>query len=249
MEDDLLGRTNRHFPPVWFDLHCPNNPLEIEDLVTQCLSFPTVYDISSNPVLFGNSFRGQDDLVIKYASSFSIERATSENHAFDLVQAELIQILSCIGRMNLDFFMLSVRNPLEKFQINGALSALGHAVEEGLISHVGLNVKGSATTSLALWQFHDAFDIVEIDLRYKNEMSFQALQTLSVERRVGMVVRFPESQDEQKPFIYSFDLNGYGAVEINVSSAELVEKAIQFALHFHPKSDDSNGAKFLVPHA
>ncbi len=175
-----LGRTNTEFPSIWASLRVDAStpPSELVSAVRE-LGIPL--DISSQPALWGGFLRGgSDTLAVKSTSQF--ERGTSQDHATDLMQAHLIEVLSSVGREMIDFYFLRVRRVVEEYQINGALAALEFARQEGHIRFVGLVPEGPALAVQALWQFHDAFEVL---LASREED--QPLRNLAVERRVGIV--------------------------------------------------------------
>ena len=128
--------------------------------------------------------RGAED-VLSVKSSAHYERATSQDHATDLMQAHLIEVLSCLGRPMIDFYFLRVRRVVEEYQINGALAALEFAKQEGHVKHIGIVADGPAIAVQGVWQFHDAFEVLLV----KPEDS--SLANLAKERRVGVVTEVP----------------------------------------------------------
>lgn len=189
MSSQFLGRTNRTFPPVWISLGLPRGPSEADwapALVKEALTANTVLDISINPGLWGGQMRGTDALLMARGNA-DIENATSSRHAFDLVQAHLLQTLSAIGREQIDFYFLKIRRVLEEFQIEGALEALASAREEGHIAHLGIDADGPGLAILGVWQFHDAFEVALLPNPKERSEDFSMLASLATERRVGIV--------------------------------------------------------------
>jgi aryl-alcohol dehydrogenase-like predicted oxidoreductase len=176
----VLGRTNRTFPPVWLSLYEPDSAEKAwaGPLVAAALAANTVIDITSNPALWGGLMRGTE-ATLMIVGTKDIRVATDEKHAYDLVQAHLIQILSAVGREHVDLYFVPVGSRLESFQINGALSALSEALEDGHVRHLGLTPEDSEAASL--WRSHDAFEIL---LMRKDD---PALVALAAQRRVGVV--------------------------------------------------------------
>ena len=140
-------------------------------------------DISAGPAFWGAVMGGQDSEVLMQVSSVHHERATDAGHAADLVQAHLIETLSCLGRSHVDFYFLRSRIALEEAQIAGALEAMEAARQEGHIGFFGLYAEGHEVASLANWQFHDAFEVVSI------EPPSTSLQAMASQRRVGVLTR------------------------------------------------------------
>jgi len=134
--------------------------------------------------------RGGDDWVA-LTGSRDYENATDSTHAIDLVQANLIQLLSAIGRESVDFFFLPVRRTVEEFQIAGALEALESARQDGHIRFLGLQCVGSPFAALGVWQFHDAFEVVRMRRSQSDHEAYDTLSPLARERRVGVVTDQP----------------------------------------------------------
>ena len=183
MNTEFLGRTNTAYSKTWVALSvsAQSTPEELVNAVRE-LAIPI--DISSQPALWGGFLRGAED-VLSVKSSAHYERATSQDHATDLMQAHLIEVLSCLGRPMIDFYFLRVRRVVEEYQINGALAALEFAKQEGHVKHIGIVADGPAIAVQGVWQFHDAFEVLLV----KPEDS--SLANLAKERRVGVVTEVP----------------------------------------------------------
>lgn len=189
MPASLLGRTNQSFPPVWLSLSATagGNPAELAEAASNS---GTVIDVSSSPALWGGMLRSKESTFL-YRGGGDIEVATDERHASDLLQAQLIQVLSCLGRQQIDFFYFKVRKGLEEFQINGALAALDEAKQDGLVRWIGLSSEGPALATLGAWQFHDAFDLLLLKRSHFDQSNYATLAPLAAERRVGVVTTKP----------------------------------------------------------
>ena len=249
MEDYFLGRTNKYFPPLWVSLQTPSPFFFAKDVLDPLLARTTVIDFSSNPVLFGNVLRGRNDLILKCSSSSCLENAIDESHAFNLIQAELIQNLCAIGRSRIDFFMLTIRSSLEEFQISGALHALEQAIQEGNVGYTGLKVTGSPLSTLALWQFRDGFDVIEIQATPDSHASLEAILPLASARRVGIVIKtsdfhFIEDLEIQVNWANSF---GTATVPIaNPSSAKIVSELID-RFQSRPQNENAEVCEKTTP--
>lgn len=187
MNKNLLGRTNAEFPKHWLALSVPDGGFSEEssfEFVAAARESGLPIDFSSQPALWGGNMRGADEVVLIQQGTYQIERATSEDHATDLVQAHLIETLSAVGRDCLDFYFLRIRRALEEFQINGALAALEAARNEGHLRYLGLHSTANPHAALGLWQFHDAFEAVLIPVE---EAAMTTLVPLARQRRVGVV--------------------------------------------------------------
>jgi len=194
----MLGRTNRKFPPIWLSLLVPEQG-QTQALVEAALDARTVIDISSQPALWGGFLRGTAAELMAVAST-NLVNATSHDHAADMVQGDLIQLLSCIGREYIDLYFLPIQRRLEEHQISGALEALEMNKQEGLIRHLGLAGMGSVPAVLSTWQFHDAFDVILLPRNPIEHDLFDALQGLAADRRVGVVTSRPLDWGLGAPF-------------------------------------------------
>jgi hypothetical protein len=185
---NVFGRTNQHFPPVWLRLSLPTSSNALPDFAAAALDAQVPLDISSGPALWGGWMRSTDRTLLLRSDPL-IERAPDEKGAADLTQAHLIETLSSIGREWLDFYVLRARKPLEEFQINGYLSAVEAARQEGHVRFFGLAVEGSPLAAQSIWQFHDAFDAL-----IAAPPISPSLNALATERRVGVLEEFESSQ-------------------------------------------------------
>jgi len=154
-------------------------------MVEAAIALGVPIDITSQPALWGQYLRGTVSPLVAFGGQ-EIERATSEGHASDLVQANLIELLSSVGRICLDFYFLRVRRALEEFQISGALSALEAARHEGHIRFLGLGAIGHSVGVRSIWQFHDGFEVLAISREGSNGDP-GGLVSLALERRVGVL--------------------------------------------------------------
>ncbi len=187
MSNQVFGRTNEQYPKLWAALtvSADSTPEELVEAVQE-LKIPI--DITSQPGLWGGFLRGGSE-VLSVKSSTHYERATSQDHATDLMQAHLIEVLSSLGRPMVEFYFLRVRRVVEEFQINGALAALEFAKQEGHVKHIALAAEGPTMAVQSVWQFHDAFEAVL--LRPED----QPLASMAAERRVGVVSAVPNEFD------------------------------------------------------
>jgi hypothetical protein len=196
----LLGRTNREFPSVWLSLSPPRHREDLADLVSAALEAKVPIDITSSPGLWGGQMRGTD-AFLTCISSFDYEHANDERHAADLVQAHLIETLSCIGREHFDIYFLRIRRAVEEYQISGALEALEAARQEGHIRYIGLCCDGPSLAILGAWQFHDAFDVILTPRNHLDEEAYHTLAPLAKERRVGVITSRPLNWGFGLPFV------------------------------------------------
>lgn len=182
---ELFGRTNIAVPPVWLSLSEPENPEPgwAEALCDSAVSASTILDISQRPGLFGGLIAGRGSLVMAVGGG-DCSRAPDAHWAKNFIEAKLVSVLSCLRQDHLDFFFLDYSGPWEEAQINGALEAIESARTEGLIRFSGLNASGNDLATLAMWQFHDAFDAILM-----SPESFTTLGPIAHERRAGVLIR------------------------------------------------------------
>jgi hypothetical protein len=191
MIKEVLGRTNATYPKLWAALGVSADTSP-EDLVTAVRTLKIPIDITSQPALWGGFLRGGAD-ILSVKSSVHYERATSQDHATDLMQAHLIEVLSSVGREMIDFYFLRVRRVVEEYQINGALAALEFAKQEGHVKHIGIAAEGPVMAVQSVWQFHDAFEAILLKSEH------ESLSNLARERRVGVVRIQPLEFENRNP--------------------------------------------------
>lgn len=197
----VFGRTNLEVPPVWLSLAVPHERVGDwrEELVAAALAAQVPIDITSGPTLWGGAMRATD-AFLTIAGNSDFERANDTTHAFDLLQAHLIQTLSSIGREHIDIYFLRVRRAVEEYQITGALEALEHAKQEGHIRFIGLYCDGPGLAALGTWQFHDAFEVLRVRRNHYDHDAFDTLEPMARERRVGIVTSDPLEWGYGMPF-------------------------------------------------
>jgi hypothetical protein len=200
VEIGVLGRTNRAFPKVWLRL-VSRSDVSPGELVNRALAEETVTDISLNPALWGGQMRGTDSLLMAVGSA-DIRRATSRAHSGDLIQANLIEILSAIGREWIDFYFLPATEPLSDFQVEGALEALEGAIQEGHIKHLGLACQGTTEAAWSIWRNHDAFEVALLGQNL-SESDSNALSNYGNARRVGILWQGNSSPDRTSLIEYA----------------------------------------------
>ena len=186
----ILGRTNLEFPDVWLQLGVPNRPEDIPAFVEAAVGSGLPLEVTSQPGLWGGYLRGHSPFL---AATGSLNYTTGSDtaHASDLVQSELIHLLSSLGRETIDAYFLPVRESAEEFQVNGALEALEAARQEGHIRFVGLHAVGHPLSALGLWQFHDGFELVRYRRNHVYTEAHETLEPMAAARRVGIVTDGP----------------------------------------------------------
>lgn len=183
MSNGLFGRTNETFPAKWLSLIFRQNAARPADLVEAALQARTVLDISTNPALWCGQMRGTDAVLMATGSN-DLERAENEQQSHDFVQAHLIEILCAVGREHLDFYFLRLRQPLQEFQISGALIALEACRQEGNIRFTGVAAE-SISATLNMLQFHDAFEAILLD----EGIPRAPAKLLAKQRRMSIITR------------------------------------------------------------
>lgn len=186
----VFGRTNVSFPDLWWSLRLPDrsSPEEARRLVDAVVQAGGPVDVSAGTSVWGPAL-GSATVPILAVLGREVEDAPDAETASRLVTGSLIAALSCLGRPQLDFAVLPVRRALEEFQVDGALSALESARQDGLIRFLGLACRGPGLVALGLWQFRDAFDVVIVPARGLHGDAYDILEPLARQRRVGIVAQ------------------------------------------------------------
>ncbi len=192
MNKTLLGRTNRYVYPVWArgDLRGDGVAEEraARTLPALLQSPVEVLDITPAPALWGRFLReGANALQVAVVSPANLlSHAPDARIAANLVQSHIVEILCAIGRSQIDYYFLSLRESLSEAQLSGALESLEIARQEGAIRALGLAAFGDPLSILAVWRLHDAFEVVLLP------DTMEAIGTLLPEaraRRVGVVLQ------------------------------------------------------------
>ncbi len=195
--NDALGRTNQAFPRLWLrpvlGPHLPGTD-EFSAFASACADHGAPIDATGNSALWGEAFRGKEVDFFAFGG-LEIETAQDEKHAADMVQAHLLQVLSALGRETLLAYGLRIRRALEEYQIRGALSALEHSRDEGLLRFFGLKADGPSTAVLSVWQFHDAFELLFCPRNAESAETWETLSRMAAQRRVGVVATDTDSTD------------------------------------------------------
>ncbi len=184
------GRTNRVFPPIWLSLAHSGQHADLDALAAAALASNAPIDVTSQPALWGGKLRGSTATLVAIGNA-DYETGTDEDHARTKVQANLLELLSAVGRESLDIYYLRVRHKTTEYRISGALQALETAKQDGIIGHIGLCCDGPALGVLGVWQFHDAFETLLVPRNHLCSESYDTLSPLAKERRVGIVTSRP----------------------------------------------------------
>ncbi|MCC7434428.1 MAG: hypothetical protein IT363_07065 [Methanoregulaceae archaeon] len=178
----VFGRTNIEVPERWLRLIAG---ADTSGLAAAALATGLPLDVSSQPALWGGHLRREpafESTLVMARSSTDFERASDESNVVHLVHAHLIEVLSSLGRQQLDFYFVRVRQRLQEYQINGVLQALEMAREDGLVRFQGLAAEASALVVRSVWQGHDGFEAILV-----GDESAPELQPIANERRVGVL--------------------------------------------------------------
>ncbi len=127
--------------------------------------------------------------TLSCVSSADYVRANDSGHAGNLVQAHMIETLSCIGREYWDFYFLRFKGAVSESNLSGAFEALEMAKQEGHVRFIGLCCDGNPQALLSMWSLHDAFDAVMI----QSSADVSILAPFARQRRVGVLA--PEGGD------------------------------------------------------
>lgn len=184
----ILGRTNEEFASVWYRPVAAGHPEELAQALCGIATHEVqVIDVSSQPALWGGLLRRYSGRFLA-RSAVDFERATSEKHAMDLLEAHLIETLSSIGRPCIDFYGVRCRERIAESTLAGVLQSLELARQDGMVGFTGLVVENDEPAR-AMWRSHDAFDFVLL----KRDST---LDLMARERRVGIVRDVPEGGKE-----------------------------------------------------
>lgn len=182
----ILGRTNAQFAKTWYRPVAGGDP---GALAAQLARFEhSVVDVSSQPALWGGLLRCYSGAFLT-RSSRDLERAVSESHAADLLEAHLIETLSCLGRPTIDLFCLRIRSRWDEAILQGVFAALESARQDGMVRFVGLAAENE-DESRRLYERHDAFEFALVSRG-------SVTQQMAVDRRAGVIV---EVCEEPQPF-------------------------------------------------
>lgn len=146
----------------------------------------TVLDVSQNTSLFASGLRDYPHPLMMVGKQ-TIQSYFTEDQVHVQMEAMLFQCLSSLNRPSVDLFYWQVDEALEEFQINAALETLEIARQEGVIGSLGLAIGAVPLASLALLQFHDAFESILVRRAPKDDGAFEMVQGLATARRVGVL--------------------------------------------------------------
>jgi len=199
-----LGRTGFQSPDLWYRL-VSREPDDLERIARGAAETGAVLDVSATPGLWGSFLRG-DSNHLSLEMGEGLRHATDTSHAAELVQAELVQHLSALGRMTIDFVFWRYSRALEEYAIEGALQTFEMAIQEGNIRFLGLACPGNELAALGMWQFHDAFSVLGVPM---DSRPYTTLVPLAQERNVGVVGWSPRTGNEtvSHPIRVDFELS------------------------------------------
>lgn len=212
----LLGRTNLRLNPLWLQGRLPSHKPIPDDWAAGAFQQAEdwgcqVFDISRAPSYWGQALR-EHTPSLRLTTVFrhpGLAFAPDSSAAARQIQAHLIETLSCVGRERIDFYFLAYSQPLEEYQIVGALEALEVAKQEGQIGFLGLACETDPLKTLAFWRFHDAF---EIALLPNDEAVLTPLMPEAIQRRVGIALTLNEAQTSYESAYNALSVSGAHAV-------------------------------------
>jgi hypothetical protein len=246
------------FPPVWLRLALPRHTEELDDLLDAASDLETPIDISTQPGLWGGRLRGANRFLT-YTGSNHFENATDSSHAANLVEADLIQTLSAIGHETIDVYFLKIRRAVEEFQIHGVLEALESAKLQGHVRFLGLCSEGNPFAALSMWQFHDAFELLQTPHNPSDHEVYDTLAPLARERRVGIVTSRTLDWLGESPFetvgdsgsnmparTIALDYLGRASAEHPVFATVRSAAEVRAALSVDPSNPDSEESQEIL---
>lgn len=175
-----FGRTNAKVPRTWIQ---PLLGFDVPQFIESHLADDSIIDISGNLGVLGYQLQ-QTSCRISVQAGRTVEGSDSEEGAYHAMSAEILQVISALGRQKVDFFYWRYHRALEEFQINGAIRALADGKEEGLIDFVGLRLEGHPLVAMSLIRFHDAFETLMLPQAIGDA---EALVEDARARRIGIV--------------------------------------------------------------
>lgn len=141
-------------------------------------------DVTGQAILCGPLLRESTSPVV-YCLSDEYIRVTGGPMSHNVVQAELVQLLSSLGRTSVDIVLIPIRRRPEDAQMFAALDALQEAREDGLIGHLGFKAVGGPFAVMSTWTLFDAFELAVLPA--ENGELLELAMPMAQERRVGVV--------------------------------------------------------------
>jgi len=129
-----------------------------------------VYDVTTSPAYWG-SLLGSDEDLIMVQGGRDVADAADQLSATNLIQAHLIEVMSAIGRPYLDYYFFQIRRELTPQQVQGAVSALKSAKEEGHIRSLGIALTDTQP-ALEFWRANPIFDVALLESSHSEVESF-----------------------------------------------------------------------------
>jgi len=184
VQTHLLGRTNTPFASVWL---CPGSPQtgDPASVAAAAAQSGLPLDFGGLLAFWGGHLRGFEG-VVSVTGPEDVARAADEKQAYDLTHAYLFEAMCALGRDTLDFYFVPIRRALEEHQLNGVLSALEDARNEGVVRFVGLRAVGSPFVAQTTIQLRDGFEAIRYD-RSHDLRPHEVLGPVAKARRIGVV--------------------------------------------------------------
>lgn len=154
-----------------------------------------------NPLFVSNLaglWGGRVDLAQRFVAAechVKLHETLGQSHAANLVQANLIELISCLGVESLGAFGLVIEQGIGEAQIAGFLEAAESGRQEGFVQSLALIVRASERVVRSVWQVHDAFDFLVFPSATDD---LDSLEAMARDRRASVVSPTPsESADFQ----------------------------------------------------
>jgi hypothetical protein len=137
-------------------------------------------DLSLNTSLWGMGLEPDTSIVV--VGGIDIENAVSQEHAADLLESYLFQVICSLRGKSIETFFLDIRKPLKPHQIQGALETIETARTDGILKFVGLH-STSSDNLMSAWTDNDAFEFIMAP----QDSLTETVVSLSRSRGVGLV--------------------------------------------------------------
>jgi hypothetical protein len=184
----FVPRANRSFPSTWLRLCWNPSSGDPQAYLAEALKTNLPLDLSLNTSLWAQGLN--DETPIIAVGGIDIENSVSQEHAADLLEAFLFQVVCSLKVLSLETFFLEVRKPLKPFQVQGVLETLETARADSVVKFAGLYAT-SADDLMSVWADNDAFEFVMMP----HDKLTEAVVALAKSRGVGLVTLGEQAAD------------------------------------------------------